>query len=81
MERRTLNALIRIMECRQRIRPEELARRLDRELKIGPTAAGGLVAWIVDNSYLFACPDTGDLCLDLAQEAVSVTQAAARATG
>jgi hypothetical protein len=68
MDRRALNALIRIMEARPRLRPEDLARRLDRELKIGPTAANELMRWIVDNRFLAICPETGDVCLDLVQE-------------
>lgn len=78
MQRRALNVLIRIMESTQRIAPAQLARRMDRELKIGPTAARELVAWVVDNRYLAVCPHTGELCLDLAQEAVVPAGASAQ---
>ncbi|HYE07825.1 MAG TPA: hypothetical protein VEL07_20075 [Planctomycetota bacterium] len=56
------------METTDRIAADQLARRMDRELKIGPTSARELVAWVVDNRFLAVCPETGDLCLDVVQE-------------
>ncbi|MBA3845896.1 MAG: hypothetical protein H0X45_04550, partial [Planctomycetes bacterium] len=65
------------METTDRISWDQLARRMDRELKIGPTSARELVAWVVDNRFLAVCPDTGDLCLDLVQESSSMIAAQA----
>ncbi len=77
MQRRALNVLIRIMETTERISREQLARRMDRELKIGPTSARELVAWVVDNRFLAVCPLTNDLCLDLVQESAPLITAQA----
>ncbi len=77
MQRRALNVLIRIMETTERITRDQLARRMDRELKIGPTSARELVAWVVDNRFLAVCPHTGDLCLDLVQESAPLITARA----